>query len=45
MALEKVTVPVSVCKKRAVPALIPALASLVMIAVEKSQLLPSEEAK
>ena len=27
-------VPVSVCKKRAVPALIPALASLVMIAVE-----------
>ena len=31
--------------KRAVPALIPALASLVMIAVGKSQLLPSEEAK
>ena len=27
-------VPVPVCKKRAVPALVPALASLVMIAVE-----------
>ena len=37
-------VPVQVCKKRAVPALVPALAGLVTIAVE-SQLLPSEEAK
>ena len=34
MTLEKVKVPVSVCKKRAVPALISALAGLVMIAVE-----------
>ena len=38
-------VPVPVCKKRAVPALVPALASLVTIAVESLNSFPSEEVK
>ena len=38
-------VPVTVCKKRAAPALVPALAGLVNIAVESLKLLPSEEVK